>query len=300
MRASTPLGPSRCSRPRPYWRTRTPLVHYERDKQLLPWRSGPTSQRRCRDPPSPRRLPVASRRHGSGPRAASTNAPRAPQRSGVSRSTGSGRPRTRDREALVQQPASGRLIGSACRPLFGWQRLSLPEDLTDAHGWHSTAGASPVGPSAGRTALLRAQVLARLAAELYTTDRGRAADSPRKIGSHPEMARRLDDQESTPVALHGRHWATSSRQVDVRLANAGGNASLRATMDRRYDETALIARHARLHCCLEPRDIEGMDAELAARSISQNASASPSISVGHRVLRSTRTIVDGVSTRPND
>jgi tetratricopeptide (TPR) repeat protein len=137
---------------------------------------------------------------------------------------------------------------------------------------------------------LRAQVLARLATELYLTDQAkrRAVLSDMAI----EMARRLDDQEALVVALHGRHWARFvPDQVGVRLANAA--EMLHVATERGDDEMAFMARHARLHCCLELCDIDGVDAELAAMIHLADRIRQPLYLWVSAVLRGTRTIVDG-------
>jgi eukaryotic-like serine/threonine-protein kinase len=137
---------------------------------------------------------------------------------------------------------------------------------------------------------LRAQVLARLATELYLTDQveRRVVLSDMAI----EMARRLNDQEALLVALHGRHWATFvPDQVDVRLANAA--EMVQVATARGNDEMAFMARHARLHCCLELCDLPGVDVELAAMIEIGERIREPFYLWANAVLRATRTIVDG-------
>jgi hypothetical protein len=98
----------------------------------------------------------------------------------------------------------------------------------------------------------RAQMLARLATELYPTGQAdrRAALSEQAVG----MARRLGDPEALLVALHGRHWAAMGPdRVDVRVANAGEMLDLAATVGDQ--EMAFLAHHARLHDFLELCDV---------------------------------------------
>ena len=166
--------------------------------------------------------------------------------------------------------------------------MSLPE-AHGRNGWHPAAGASPDGPSEGRQ-LSPSPGLGAAGRRALPTDQveRRTVLSDQAI----EMARRLNDQEALLVALHGRHWATFvPDQVDVRLANAG--EMLRLAMDRGDDEMAFIARHARLHCCLELCDIEGVDAELAAMIHIADRIREPFSLWVTAVLRATRAIVDG-------
>jgi eukaryotic-like serine/threonine-protein kinase len=190
-------------------------------------------------------------------------------------------------EALVQT-AIGPLIGSVSAR-FGLGAIVTPEMLTDVTGGirllEQALSALPEGDSS-----IRAQVLARLATVLYTTDEveRRTVLSDQAI----EMARRLDDEEALLVALHGRHWATfAPEQVDVRLANA--EEMLRIATDRRDDEMAFMARHARLHCCLELCNVEGMDTELAAMTRLTERIRQPFYLWVTNFLRATRTIVHG-------
>jgi tetratricopeptide (TPR) repeat protein len=137
---------------------------------------------------------------------------------------------------------------------------------------------------------LRAQVLARLAAELFISDQveRRTVLSDQAV----EMARRLDDQEALLVALHGRHSATFvPDQVDGRLANA--EEMLRVATEYGDDEMAFMAHYARLHCCLELGEIKGVDAELAAMINLADRIRQPFYLWVIAVLRATRTIVDG-------
>jgi eukaryotic-like serine/threonine-protein kinase len=190
-------------------------------------------------------------------------------------------------EALAQT-AVGPVAGSG-PARFGLGPIVIPDMFADVTGGirllEQALAALPQGDSS-----VRAQVLARLATVLYTTDQveRRTVLSNQAI----EMARRLDDEEALLVALHGRHWATfTPDQVDVRLANA--EEMLRVATERGDDEMAFMAHHARLHCCLELCNIEGMDAELAAMTTLAGQIRQPFYLWITHYLRATRAIVDG-------
>jgi hypothetical protein len=80
-------------------------------------------------------------------------------------------------------------------------------------------------------------------------------------------------------------------RVDARLANA--DEMLRVATDRGDDEMAFMARHARLHCCLELCNVEGMEAELAAITHLAERIRQPFYLWVTAVLRTTKAIVDG-------
>jgi eukaryotic-like serine/threonine-protein kinase len=174
-------------------------------------------------------------------------------------------------------------VAAGGRGGVGWWALFL--DTAGIQLLEQALAALPDGDSS-----LRAQVLARLAAELYTTDQvaRRTVLSDQAI----EMARRLHDQEALLVALHGRHWVRfEPDRVDARLANA--DEMLRVATDRGDDEMAFMARHARLHCCLELCNVEGMEAELAAITHLAERIRQPFYLWVTAVLRTTKAIVDG-------
>ncbi|HJP65440.1 MAG TPA: AAA family ATPase, partial [Actinomycetota bacterium] len=108
---------------------------------------------------------------------------------------------------------------------------------------------------------VRAQALAMLAMELYTTerrDRGLALSREAL-----EMATRLGDRDVLLDALHARHWALFAPDtVRERLANA--DQLLVVSTESRNDEFAFIARHARAHCFLELCDARAFHAEVDA------------------------------------
>ena len=259
---------------------------YERALQLLPLLGGTDIERRCE---------ILLRLGDSQWRAGDTTAARSSfdecaeiaARSGLAEALARAALGHVTAEALVQT-AIGPLIGSGSAR-FGLGAIVTPGMLADVTGGirllEQALSALPEGDSS-----IRAQVLARLATVLYTTDEveRRTVLSDQAI----EMARRLDDEEALLVALHGRHWATfAPEQVDVRLANA--QEMLRVATDRRDDEMAFMARHARLHCCLELCNIEGMDTELAAMTRLAERIRQPFYLWVTNFLRATRTIVDG-------
>ncbi len=137
---------------------------------------------------------------------------------------------------------------------------------------------------------LRARVLARLATELYNTERPevRLEVSDQAV----EMARRLGDPEALVEALLGRHWASLAPDlVEARLANAGEMLSVATAMGDL--EMALLARHCRLHAYLELGDIRAVDAELDAMASLADRSGQPFHRWHVVCLRATRAIIEG-------
>jgi tetratricopeptide (TPR) repeat protein len=137
---------------------------------------------------------------------------------------------------------------------------------------------------------LRADVLARLATELYTTTQTeRRAELSRQA---VDMAARLNDPEALAVALHGRHWATlAPDSVLDRLANA--KQMLRTAKAAGDDEAAFFARQARLHCYLELCDRSAVDAELDAMERLSERIRQPLYEWHTAGLQVMRLIVDG-------
>jgi hypothetical protein len=253
--------------------------HYRRALQLLPLVEQADVQRRCE---------ILLRLGDSQWRAGGTAEARDSFDECAEAAARSGEAEALARAALGHVTGGGpaRLAVGAL-VVASWQQRSggLADAMAGIRLLEQALTALPKGDSS-----LRAQVLARLAAELYLTDQveRRTALSDQAI----QMARRLNDQEALLVALHGRHLATFvPDQVEVRLANAG--EMLRLAMDRGNDEMAFIARHARLHCCLELCDIEGVDAELAAMIHIADRIREPFCLWVTTVLRATRAIVDG-------
>jgi eukaryotic-like serine/threonine-protein kinase len=137
---------------------------------------------------------------------------------------------------------------------------------------------------------LRAQVLARLAAVLYRADQAdrQAALCEQAVG----MARRLDDPQALLVALHARHWATLAPDLlGVRLANAAEMLDIAVTVGD--EESAFLARHARLHCLLELCDIAGVDAELEAMATIADHLRQPFYRWRTANMRAMRAMLDG-------
>jgi tetratricopeptide (TPR) repeat protein len=145
--------------------------------------------------------------------------------------------------------------------------------------------ALPLGDSG-----LRARLLARLATELYNTERPevRLEVSDQAV----EMARRLGDPEALVEALLGRHWASLAPDlVDARLANAGEMLSVATAMGDL--EMAILARHCRLHAYLELGDIRTVDTELDAMASLADRSGQPFHRWHVVCLRATRAILEG-------
>jgi eukaryotic-like serine/threonine-protein kinase len=137
---------------------------------------------------------------------------------------------------------------------------------------------------------LRAQVLARLATELYLSDQRerQAALSEQAVA----MAQRLGDPEALLVALHGRHWATMSPdRIDLRLANAAEMLEVAVTVGD--EETAFLARHARLHDFLELCDVGRVDAELEAMARTTDRIRQPFYQWHMTSMRAMRVMLDG-------
>ena len=137
---------------------------------------------------------------------------------------------------------------------------------------------------------LRARLLARLATELYNTERPevRLEVSDQAV----EMARRLGDPEALVEALLGRHWASLAPDlVDARLANAGEMLSVATAMGDL--EMAILARHCRLHAYLELGDIRSVDAELDAMTSLADRSGQPFHRWHVVCLQATRAILEG-------
>jgi hypothetical protein len=111
-----------------------------------------------------------------------------------------------------------------------------------------------------RDSVLRARLLARLAAELYYTDQvERRVELSRAAIA---MARRLEDPGALLVALYGHYWAACGPEtLEERLANA--TEMVRLANELGEDEMAFLAHHVRLWCLLEDCDaIEPVDGEI--------------------------------------
>ena len=137
---------------------------------------------------------------------------------------------------------------------------------------------------------LRAQVLARLATELYPTDQAdrQAALSEQAVA----MARRLGDPEALLVALHGRHWAAMAPdRIDLRLANAAEMLEVAATVGD--EEMAFLARHARLHDFLELCEVGRVDEELEAMARTADCIRQPFYRWHMTSMRAMRALLDG-------
>ena len=142
-------------------------------------------------------------------------------------------------------------------------------------------------PGDGR---LRADVLSRLAIELYATNQTERRKALSRQAA--DMAARLDDREALVVALHGRHWATlAPDSVLDRLANA--KQMLRTAIAAEDDEAAFLARQACLHCCLELCDGSAVDAELEAMERLADRMRQPLFEWHTACLQVMRKIVDG-------
>jgi tetratricopeptide (TPR) repeat protein len=162
---------------------------------------------------------------------------------------------------------------------------TVGEDTTGIPRLEQALAALPEGDSS-----LRAQVLARLATQLYPTGQTerQAILSEQAVG----MARRLGDPQALMVAPHGRHWATlSPDHVDVRLANAAEMLDIAATVDD--EEMAFLARHARLHAFLELCDVAGVDAELEAMAQIADRIRQPFYQWHIASMRAMRALLDG-------
>ena len=113
----------------------------------------------------------------------------------------------------------------------------------------------------GEDSPLRANVLARLAVELYSSN-----EVERRLEVSTEaiaMSRRLDDSMSHLTALHARHWALGGPEmVSERLENA--DEMLAAALELGNQEFAFLAHNSRFLCLLELCDGPGIDAEIQA------------------------------------
>jgi tetratricopeptide (TPR) repeat protein len=159
------------------------------------------------------------------------------------------------------------------------------EEMTGIRLLEQALAALPAGDSS-----LRAQVLARVATELYPTgqvDR-RAALAEEAVA----MARRLGDPRALLVALHGRHWATlSPDHIDLRLANAAEMLDVAAAVGD--EEMAFLARHVRLHGFLELCDVGGVDTELEAMAQIADHIRQPFYQWHIASMRAMRAVLDG-------
>jgi hypothetical protein len=185
--------------------------------------------------------------------------------------------------------ALGYVTGTApvMRLGLGWMVLTgwLTRQTTGIRLLEQALAALPEGDSP-----LRAQVLARLATELYPSgevDR-RTALAEEAVA----MARRVGDPQALLVALHGRHWAMLAPQrPDLRLANAAEMLQLAVMLGD--EETAFLARQARLHCLLELCDVAGVDAELQAMTQLADHLGQPLYRWHVASLRAMRAVLDG-------
>jgi eukaryotic-like serine/threonine-protein kinase len=185
--------------------------------------------------------------------------------------------------------ALGYVTGTApvMRLGLGWMVLTgwLTRQTTGIRLLEQALAALPEGDSP-----LRAQVLARLATELYPSgevDR-RTALAEEAVA----MARRVGDPQALLVALHGRHWAMLAPQrPDLRLANAAEMLQLAVMFGD--EETAFLARQARLHCLLELCDVAGVDAELQAMTQLADHLGQPLYRWHVASLRAMRAVLDG-------
>jgi tetratricopeptide (TPR) repeat protein len=139
--------------------------------------------------------------------------------------------------------------------------------------------------------LLRAQLLSRLAVELYTANEPvehRMAVSEEAI----ELARRLDDPEALVTALHSRHWALAAPELVLgRLAHT--DEMLRAAEEAANREMEFLAHNARFHCFLELGERRSMETEMEAMAQIAELTSQPFF-LWHTVcLRTVRAILDG-------
>jgi eukaryotic-like serine/threonine-protein kinase len=162
---------------------------------------------------------------------------------------------------------------------------TVGEETTGIPRLEQALAALPQGDSS-----LRAQVLARLATQLYPT--GQTERQATLSEEAVAMARRLGDPQALLVALHGRHWATlSPDHVDVRLANAAEMLDIAATVND--EEMAFLARQARLHALLELCDVGGVDAELEAMAQIADRIRQPFYQWHIASMRAMRALLDG-------
>jgi class 3 adenylate cyclase len=138
--------------------------------------------------------------------------------------------------------------------------------------------------------LLRAQLLARLAAETRFLEpvEERLAVSEEAI----EIARRLGDSEALVTALHARYWAlTTPELVLERLRHT--EEMLRMARETANTEMEFLARNARFHCFLELCRGRPMDAEIAAMAAIAELLRQPSYSWHAVFVRAVRATLDG-------
>jgi eukaryotic-like serine/threonine-protein kinase len=190
-------------------------------------------------------------------------------------------------EALARAALGSVTAGAPLRLGLGGLILTgtLGEETTGIRRLEQALAVLPEGDSP-----LRAQVLARLATELYPTEQ---ADRRAALGEEAvAMARRLGDPQALLVALHGRHWATlSPDHIDLRLANAAEMLDVAARVGD--EEMAFLARHARLHGFLELGDVGGVDAELAAMARIADRIRQPFYRWHIASMRAMRALLDG-------
>jgi eukaryotic-like serine/threonine-protein kinase len=185
--------------------------------------------------------------------------------------------------------ALGYVTGTApvMRLGLGWMVLTgwLARQTTGIRLLEQALAALPVGDSP-----LRAQVLARLATELYSS--GEVDRRNALAEAAVAMARRVGDPQALLVALHGRHWAMlAPDRPELRLANAAEMLELAVMVGD--EETAFLAHQARLHCLLELGDVAGVDAELQAMIALADHLGQPLYRWHVASLRAMRAVLDG-------
>ena len=189
----------------------------------------------------------------------------------------------------LARAALGYVTGTApvMRLGLGWMVLTgwLARQTTGIRLLEQALAALPEGDSP-----LRAQVLARLATELYSS--GEVDRRTALAEAAVAMARRVGDPQALLVALHGRHWAMlAPDRPDLRLANAAEMLELAVRLGD--EETAFLARQARLHCLLELCDVAGVDAELQAMIELADDLGQPLYRWHVASLRAMRAVLDG-------
>jgi len=185
--------------------------------------------------------------------------------------------------------ALGYVTGTApvMRLGLGWMVLTgwLARQTTGIRLLEQALAALPVGDSP-----LRAQVLARLATELYSS--GEVDRRNALAEAAVAMARRVGDPQALLVALHGRHWAMlAPDRPEPRLANAAEMLELAVMLGD--EETAFLAHQASLHCLLELGDVAGVDAELQAMIGLADHLGQPLYRWHVASLRAMRAVLDG-------
>jgi eukaryotic-like serine/threonine-protein kinase len=186
---------------------------------------------------------------------------------------------------MLARAALGHVVGGGLAGIGLVVTGMFGGETTDIHLLEQALAALPEGDS-----LLRAQVLARLAAALDRTDQAdrQAALCKQAVG----MARRLDDPQALLVALHARYWATLAPPlIGLRLANAAELQDIAATVDDQ--EMTFLAHHIRLHCSLELCDIGGVDAELEAMAHLADRIRQPFYRWRTANMRAMRAMLDG-------